>query len=159
MVGGGMVKSHLRTRIARLVPSMRRLTHLSLFSLLFSLLFSPLFSLSNNDNDHSSSRLFLCTHGSNLPECQSACASVQFPVWRTCSNHARNNVPGVPVQASCHLEWSGPVSVLEMGDVFVMCLCLVAWACVSMWYYVMVCVVFVVPFLCLWAFFSISCAL
>ena len=32
MVGGGWVKSHLRTRIARLVPSMRRLTHLSLVS-------------------------------------------------------------------------------------------------------------------------------
>ena len=38
MVGGGWVKSHLRTRIARLVPSMRRLTHLSLVSSLFSLL-------------------------------------------------------------------------------------------------------------------------
>ena len=55
------------------------------FSLSSSLLFSSLlsfslpslvfflFSLSNNDNDHSSSRLSLCTHGSNLPECQSAC--------------------------------------------------------------------------------------
>ena len=32
MVGGGWVKSHLRTRIARLVPSTRRLTHLSLVS-------------------------------------------------------------------------------------------------------------------------------
>ena len=32
MVGGGLVKSYLRTRIARLVPSMRRLTHLSLVS-------------------------------------------------------------------------------------------------------------------------------
>ena len=32
MVGGGWVKSYLRTRIARLVPSMRRLTHLSLVS-------------------------------------------------------------------------------------------------------------------------------
>ena len=45
MVGGGWDKSHLRTRIARLVPSMRRLTHLSLVSSLFSLL-SPLLSLS-----------------------------------------------------------------------------------------------------------------
>ena len=44
---------------------------LFLFSLP-SLVFS-LFSLSNNDNDHSSSRLSLCTHGSNLPEYQSAC--------------------------------------------------------------------------------------
>ena len=36
--GGGWVKSYLRTRIARLVPSMRRLTHLSQVSSLFSLL-------------------------------------------------------------------------------------------------------------------------
>ena len=36
MVGGGWVKSYLRTRIARLVPSMRRLTHISLVSSLFS---------------------------------------------------------------------------------------------------------------------------
>ena len=36
VVGGGWVKSYLRTRIARLVPSMRRLTHLSLVSSLFS---------------------------------------------------------------------------------------------------------------------------
>ena len=42
MVGGGWVKSYLRTRIARLVPSMRRLAHLSLVSPLFSLLFSTL---------------------------------------------------------------------------------------------------------------------
>ena len=43
----------------------------------FSLpLLSSLSSLSNNDNDHSSSRLSLCTHGSDLPECQSAWASV-----------------------------------------------------------------------------------
>ena len=36
LVGGGWVKSYLRTRIARLVPSMRRLTHLGLVSSLFS---------------------------------------------------------------------------------------------------------------------------
>ena len=42
-----------------------------------------------------------------------------FPVWRTCSHHARNNCPGITEQASCHLELSGSVSVLEMGDVFV----------------------------------------
>ena len=46
MVGGGWVKSYLRTRIARLVPSMRRLTHLSLvFSSLLSLLSLLLSSL------------------------------------------------------------------------------------------------------------------
>ena len=38
MVGGRWVKSYLRTRIPRLVPSMRRLTHLSLVSFLFCLL-------------------------------------------------------------------------------------------------------------------------
>ena len=32
---------------------------------------SLLFSLSNNDNDHSSSRFSLCTQSSDLPECQS----------------------------------------------------------------------------------------
>ena len=49
----------------------------SLPSLFFSFSFSALFSsLSNNDNDHSSSGLSLCTHGSDLPECQSAWASV-----------------------------------------------------------------------------------
>ena len=49
----------------------------SLFSsLLFSIFFSLLFSLRNNDSDHSSSRLSLCTHGSDLPECQSPWASV-----------------------------------------------------------------------------------
>ena len=40
----GWVKSYLRTIVARLVPSMRRLTHLSLVSSLFSLLFSCLSS-------------------------------------------------------------------------------------------------------------------
>ena len=35
--------------------------------------------------------------------------------------HARNNCPSITVQASCHLELSGPVSVLEMGVVLVLC--------------------------------------
>ena len=39
-------------------------------------LFSSLFSVTMTNNDHSSSRFSLCTHGSDLPECQSACASV-----------------------------------------------------------------------------------
>ena len=43
---------------------------LSLLSSLCCLL--SLLSLSNNDNDHSSSRLSLCTHGSDLPKCHSA---------------------------------------------------------------------------------------
>ena len=47
-------------------------------SLSLSLLSSLLSSLSSlsatmTTNDHSSSRLSLCTHGSNLPECRSAC--------------------------------------------------------------------------------------
>ena len=47
MVGGGWVKSYPLARIARLVPSMRRLTHLSLVSSLFFLLSSFLFLLSS----------------------------------------------------------------------------------------------------------------
>ena len=47
------------------------LTSLSSFSLLS---LSLVFSLSTDDNDHSSSRLSLCTHGSDLRECRSACA-------------------------------------------------------------------------------------
>ena len=50
---------------------------LSLFFLSFLLFSLSLFSsLSNNLNDHSSSRLSLCTQGSDMPECQSACLSV-----------------------------------------------------------------------------------
>ena len=45
----------------------------SLSLALFPLLSSLFFSLSNNVNDHSSSALSLGTHGSNVPECQSAC--------------------------------------------------------------------------------------
>ena len=69
----------------------------SFASLLFSLLsFSlpslvfSLFSLSNNDNDHSSSRLSRCTHGSNLPECQSACTlahSLFGELFLSCKKH------------------------------------------------------------------------
>ena len=52
----------------------------------------------------------LCTHGSDLLQRQSV-GFGPFLVWRLCSNHARNNCPDITVQASCHLEWSGPVSV------------------------------------------------
>ena len=41
-----------------------------------SLLSSLFFPLSNDVNDRSSSRLSLCTHGSNLPEDFSACTLV-----------------------------------------------------------------------------------
>ena len=51
--------------------------------------------------------------------------------------HARNICPSITVQTSCHLEWSGHVSVLEMGDVFM-------FSCVWLCLVVLVCVVFVV---------------
>ena len=83
-----------------------------LFSFSFSALFSHVCSLSNNDNDHSSSRLSLCTHGSNLPECQSACtlayslfgehvrimSETTVLVW-FCKPHATWNEVGL------HLTW------------------------------------------------------
>ena len=66
----------------------------SSFSSLFPLL-SSLFSLSNNDNGHSSSRLSLWTHGSNLPECQSACTLAHSLFGdHIRSYHARDNCPG-----------------------------------------------------------------
>ena len=77
----------------------------------------------------------LCTHGSILPRGQSAWALSPSLFGEVLRIMQKNCVGGVPVQASCHLEWSGSVSVLEMGDVFV---------CVSMRQYVLVCVVFVV---------------
>ena len=49
-------------------------------------------------------------------------------------------VVAFPVQASSHLEWSGTVSVLEMGCVW----CFVVLVCGSMWRHVVVCGVFVV---------------
>ena len=72
-----------------------RMSHTAFFLLSFSLLFS----LSNNGNDHSSSRFSLCTL--RVSECTYIGS---FPVWRTCSHGARNNCPGITVQASCHLE-------------------------------------------------------
>ena len=72
--------------------------------------------------------LSLCTHGSDLPESHSACTLAHSLFGRTCSYQKTE-------QASCHLEFSGPVSVLEMGDVFVfgcVWLCLVVFGCVSM---------------------------
>ena len=76
----------------------------------------------------------LCVHTVlTCLECQSACAFGPLPVCRTCSYHARNNCPSITVQSLCHLEWSGHVSVLEMGDVFVfgcVWLCLVELVCV-----------------------------
>ena len=108
------------------------LSSLSLFLRAFLVLFSLLFTLSNNDNDHSSSRL------SPVYTRALTCLSVLWLIpCRTCSHHARNNCPGITVQTSCHLERSGHVSVLEMGDVFVS-------GCVWLCLVVLVRVVFVV---------------
>ena len=80
-----------------------------------SLLFSPLFRRSLFCSLSVTMTMITRPVGSLcvLTARRSACAG------RTCSHHARNNCPGITVQASCHLEWSGPVFVLEMGDVFV----------------------------------------
>ena len=58
MVGGGWVKSYLGTR-NRQISALDETADASLFSLVFP--------LSNDDNDHSSNRPSLCTHGSVLP--------------------------------------------------------------------------------------------
>ena len=87
---------------------------------------------------------YLCTHGSELPWVPECVGRGSFPVGRTCSHHARKNCLGILVQASCHLEWSGPVSVLEMEkclkDVTVRCV----FVRVGMHWFVMSCVVIVV---------------
>ena len=76
----------------------------SLFlSFSLSSLVISLFSLSNNDNDHSSSRAL----SQYTRHWLALWARVHVPwhtVWRTCSHHARNNCLSIPVQASCHLE-------------------------------------------------------
>ena len=93
-------KTKVSTRAKRLVVVGGSLLSLSLlFSSLF--LFSlpalvvSLSSLSNNDNDHSSSRalsLSLCTHGSDLPEC-----SLDHSLFgRTCS-YQKNCASLVPL--------------------------------------------------------------
>ena len=118
-----------------------------LLSLLFSSLF-PLFSLvfplSNDDNDHSSSRLSLCTHGSDL--CQSACtlAHSQFGehvrimhettiLVQLCKPRATWNEVGL------QLCWKWVLCLV----VFVMCLCLLVFGCVWLCFCVIVRVVFV----------------
>ena len=74
--------------------------------------------LNDNDNDCSSSWLSLCTW---LWLALSARVRRRWstPCWANMFASCRNNCLGIPVQASCSLEWSGHVSVLEMGDVFV----------------------------------------
>ena len=78
---------------------------LFLFLFSFSLLFSSLlFSLSNNDNDHSSSRFSLCTHGSDLPECQSACTLAHSLLAEHVRIMQETIAHGITVQASWNLE-------------------------------------------------------
>ena len=80
--------------------------------------------------------LFLCTHGSDLPESQSAGTLAHSLFGRTCSYHATVQalVPlGMKWGALCWKCWK-----------WVMCLCLFVFGCVSMCLYVMICVVFVV---------------
>ena len=76
----------------------------SLPSLVFSL-----FSLSNNDNDHSSSRLSLCTHGSDLPESQSAC-TLAIPC-----------LANMFVSCKKQLSWYNCASLVPLG---------MKWACI-----------------------------
>ena len=65
--------THVRVLPLHSLPSFSSSVLFPSFS--FSALFSRLLPfLSNNDNDHSSNRLSLCAHGSDLPECQSAWA-------------------------------------------------------------------------------------
>ena len=106
--------------------------HLSLFSFSFSSLFS--FSLSS----FLSVTMTMITRpvGSLCVHTVSTCESVGVRVLRSIpclanklTLYARNNCPSITVQASCHLERSGPVSVLGMGVVFVLCLSMMSWLC------------------------------
>ena len=96
---------------------------------------SFLFSLSNNDSDHSSSRL--CTHSSALakgPECMDL---GPFLVGRTCSQHARNNCLGVSCASLVPLgmKWA----CICAGNGCCVWWCLVVLVCGSKWYYVFLC--------------------
>ena len=48
--------------------------------------------------------LSLCTHGSNLPECQSACTLAHSLFGEHVRIMQETSVPGITVQTSCHLE-------------------------------------------------------
>ena len=102
---------------------------LSLHSLslaLFPSFVFSLFSLSYIVNDHSSSALFLGTHGSDLPECQSACTLAQS----LSGEHVRIMHETTVLVSLCkpHATWN------EVG--LYLCwkwvLCLVVFSCVSM---------------------------
>ena len=125
------LSSHLcpSSRVSRLSFSLS--AHLSFF------LFPLNNSFNKDDNDRSSSWFSLHTRPCLAwgPECG---GHGPFLVGLTCSHHARNKCPSVPVQASYHLEWSGTVSVLERKMCLVWCggLCCV---CLCACWYVLIC--------------------
>ena len=116
--GGGSLLS--------LFPSLF-LSSVVLFLFSLSLLSSSLSSLSNNDNDHSSSRFSLYTHGSDLPECQSA--------WTLAHSlfgeHVRIMQETTVLAELCKPRATGNEVGLYLCWKWVMCLCLVVFGCVS----------------------------
>ena len=115
------------------------------FSLLFSLslissrsCLSPL-SATMTMTTRQSGSLFLCTHGSDLPESQSACTLAHSLLGRL----------GMKWAALCW-KWvmclclSVFVCVCLCLCLFVFCLCLIVFVCVCLCEHVLVCVVFVV---------------
>ena len=91
--------------------------------------------------------LSVCTHGSDLPECQSA-RTLAHSLF---GEHVRIMHETIVLALLCkpratwnevglHLCWKWVLCLV----VFVICLCLVVFGCVSMYYHVTVCVVFVV---------------
>ena len=80
-------------------------------SLSLSLLF--LSSLSNDDNDHSSSRFSLCTHGPDLAECQSTWAVAHSLLAEHVAEHVRI--------MQKQLSWYNCASLVPLG---------MKWACI-----------------------------
>ena len=87
-----------------------------LSSLLFSSLSSPLslFPLLSSLSSLSATMTMIIRPSRAFSQYTRPClafwARVHVPwhtVWRTCSHHARNNCPSIPVQASCHLNEVG----------------------------------------------------
>ena len=115
----------VRGGIGEVLFSLSSLFSFSLPSFSFSLSVSSLFPLLSSLSPLSAAMtmmtrpvgLSLYTHGSDLLESQSACTLAHSLFGRTCSYQKT-------VQASCHLEWSGPPC---FGCV---CLCLVVFVCV-----------------------------
>ena len=76
----------------------------------------------------------LCTHGSDLPWVPECVGCRPFLAGRAPSHRARNNCSGITVQWAC----------ICAGNGCCVWRCLVVLVCVSMWQYVVVCVVVVV---------------